>query len=149
MADKNKKTDEKKKPQNSETNNSSLAERTSLIEWIVAAVGLILVLFSIGYLTYEAITARDSPPNLLVKVISIKHLSNGYLVEFKVKNEGENPAANVVIEGKLSSGEKDIETKTTTINYVASMSERDGGLFYTEDPEQNKLEIKAIGYENP
>lgn len=149
MPDKNKGSDKQNKNKKGDTNNKSLAERTSVIEWIVAAVGLILVLFSIGYLTFEAITSTDSPPNLTVKVTSIEHLSNGYLVEFKVRNEGERPAANVVIEGKLSGGEKEIETKTTTINYVASKSERDGGLFYTENPEQNKLEIKAIGYENP
>lgn len=149
MPDKNKGSDKQNKTEKSDTNNKSLAQRTSLIEWIVAAIGLILVLFSIGFLAYKGVTSKDSPPNLTVKVTSIEHLSNGYLVEFKVRNEGERPAASVVIEGKLSSGEKEIETKTTTINYIASESERNGGLFYTENPEQNNLEIKAIGYENP
>lgn len=149
MPDKNKGSDKQKETEKGDTNNKSLAYRTSLIEWIVAAVGLILVLFSIGFLAYKAVISKDSPPNLTVKVTSIERLSNGYLVEFKVENEGERPAASVVIEGKLSNGEKEIETKTSTIDYVASDSERNGGLFYTENPEQNNLEIKAIGYENP
>ncbi len=141
MSDKNKSSDDK---------NKSLAERTSLFEWIVAAIGAILVLFSIGFITYQAIFAKDTPPNLIVNVTSVKRVSSGYLVEFNVKNEGEKTAASVSIEGKLSDSDgKEIETKTTTIEYVASKSERSGGLIYKENPEINKLEISAIGYKDP
>lgn len=150
MSDKNKNSDDESKSEDEGLKNKTLAERTSLFEWIVAALGACLVLFSIGFITYEAIFVKDTPPDLLVKVTSTTRISSGYLVEFKVKNEGEKTAASVSIEGKLkNSGGEEIETKTTTIEYVAAKSERSGGLIYKENPETNKLEISAVGYKNP
>ncbi len=144
----NKESDNENKPEN-EQENKSLRERTSIYEWIVAFIGLALVLFSVGYVAYDGLTSKNTPPNLIVNVTSVKRLAIGYLVQFKVKNEGEQTAANVVIKGKLSKNEREIETKTTTVDYVASNSEHTGGLFFTENPEENKLEINAVGYENP
>lgn len=149
MSNKNKNANDQDNSKQDEKKNESLVERTSFFEWVVAVIGLVLVLFSISFIAYEGITSKDAPPDLLVKVTSVKSLSSGYLVEFLVKNEGERTAATVVIEGKLSDGDKEIETKTTTIDYIASKSEHTGGLFFTENPEQSNLEIKAVGYENP
>lgn len=134
---------EKKK--DSKEKNKILAERTSFFEWTVAAVGLILVLFTLGFVTYEAFYSKDTPPNLVVKSTSTKKLTEGYLIEFTVKNTGERTAANVIIEGKLSNG----ETKTITMDYVAAKSEQSGGLFFKADPRANNLEINTIGYVNP
>lgn len=141
MSDKNKESTDKK--------NKTLRERTSLLEGITAVIGLILVLFSVGYIAFKGITERDSPPDLVVSITSVKPVASGYLVEFKVKNEGEKNAANIVIEGKLAKNDGDFDTKTTTINYIASKSEQSGGLYYEENPALNKLNIKAVGYENP
>lgn len=137
--------DKKDETEDNEKSDKTLTERTSLLEWIVAAIGLLVVIFSIGFVSYKAITSEDEPPDLLIKSTSTKKLPNGYLVEFKVINKGDRTAANVVIEGKLSNG----ETKTIAIDYVASKSEQEGGMFFTDDPQQNDLEIKAVGYENP
>ncbi|MGI8668718.1 MAG: hypothetical protein ACR2J3_02595 [Aridibacter sp.] len=133
------------KEKDTKKKNKTLAERTSFFEWTVAAVGLILVMFSIGFVSYEAIYSKDTPPNLAVKNTSTKKLTDGYLVEFTVKNTGERTAANVIIEGKLSNG----ETKTITMDYVAAKSEQKGGLFFKENPQANNLEINTIGYVNP
>ncbi len=141
MSDKNK--------ESPDSENKTLRERTSLLEGATAVIGLILVVLSVGYIAFKGFTERDSPPDLVVSVTSIKTVTSGYLVEFKVKNEGEKTAANVVIEGKLAKNDEDFDTKTTTINYIASKSEQSGGLYYEEDPAQNKLVIKAVGYENP
>jgi uncharacterized protein (TIGR02588 family) len=134
-----------KESEKSETEDKSLAERTSFFEWTIAAVGLILVMFTLGFVSYEAIYLKDTPPNLAVKNTSTKKLTDGYLVEFTVKNTGERTAANVIIEGKLSNG----ETKTITMDYVAAKSEQKGGLFFKADPQTNNLEIITIGYVNP
>lgn len=129
--------------------NKSLSERTSVLEWIVAAIGLILVTFSVGYISYQSIIKESKPPELNVKVSSVNKQLNGYLVEFKVKNEGDETASNVVIEGQIRNGDEEVEKKTTTIDYIASGSEKKAGFFYTENPQKYKLEIKALGYEKP
>ncbi len=127
------------------TKNQSLAERTSVFEWILAAAGLILVIFSIGFIAYTAFALKDLPPNLVVKNTSTQKMSDGYLVEFTIENKGETTAANVVIEGKLANG----ETSAITIDYVAAKSSQKGGLIFKENPQQNNLEIRMIGYVNP
>ncbi len=127
----------------------SLTERTSFLEWTMAAIGLIVVVFSIGYISYQSIVKDNKPPDLVVEVDSISKQTSGYLVEFRVENKGDETAANVVVEGAIKNGGEDVEKKSTTINYVASGSEQKAGLFFTENPEKYQLEIKAIGYENP
>lgn len=123
----------------------TLAERTSVFEWIVAAAGLLIVLFSIGFVSVEALVSNGTPPNLEIKNETIRKLPNGYLVEFTVVNLGDTTAANAIIEGKLANG----ETKTVTIDYVPSKSEQKGGLFFKDDPRLSSLEIQAVGYESP
>ena len=146
MADKQSKSDnnsdDKKK-------NGSVSERTPLLEWIFAAVGLILVASSIGYIAYYSATSKEKPPEIQVEIVSIKNISNGYLVEFKASNKGEKAAASVQIEGKISEGESEIESKNATLDYIASDSEQRGGLYFSKDPNAHNLEVKAIGYENP
>ena len=50
-----------------------------LAEWIVAAVGLILVAGTIGFLVYQAIKGETLPPDVVVKVDSIAPVGSGYL----------------------------------------------------------------------
>lgn len=146
----NKGGEEKKKKSGGRSGDrKTLGERTSVVEWIVAAVGLALVVLSVGYIAYTALTTRGTPPDLEIRESSVKRMPEGFLVEFSVVNRGDATAANVVIEGRLLDGEEEVQVKTTTINYVASGSVQKGGLFFTEDPGRYRLEVKAIGFERP
>ena len=143
------KENSEKVEKNGEDKQKSLTERTPILEWIIAAIGLALVLFSIGYISYYFATSEGRPPDLIVKVESIKQISQGYLVEFKVENVGDETASNVTIEGSLKNEGENTETKTTRIDYVASRSEKRGGLLYSKKPDKENLKISALGYEVP
>ena len=117
--------------------------------WGIGLLGLVLVLGSIGLALYEAVVGDSSPPNVTVKVEGIIPAQNGFLVEFRVLNEGGTTAAGLTVEGELRNGTEILETSDTTIEYVPSRSERTGGLFFTQDPGQYELELRAKGYETP
>jgi uncharacterized protein (TIGR02588 family) len=71
------------------------------------------------------------------------------LVEFRALNEGGRTAAGLTIEGELRNGTKVVESSDTTLEYLPSHSERSGGLFFTADPREYQLELRAKGYETP
>ena len=117
--------------------------------WGIALLGLALVLGSIAFTLYEAAAGDSSPPDVTVRVDSILQTRNGFLVEFRAINEGGSTAEGLIVEGELRNGTESVETSNTTIEYVPSHSEREGGLYFTSDPRQYELRLRAKGYEKP
>ena len=117
--------------------------------WAIGLLGLIFVLGSIGFMLYEAAAGDSSPPDVKLEVLAIHSTENGFLVEFRALNEGGTTAASLTMEGELWSGTQVVETSDTTIEYLPSHSERQGGLFFTQNPEQYDLQLRAKGFEIP
>ncbi len=122
---------------------------SSLLEWITAAIGLLLVAGVLGFLIYRGATKGDAPPRIKIEVESVVPAGENYLVKFRVFNTGETTAAALTIEGELKNGEKTEETSDVTLTYVPSASQRRGGLIFTKNPNQYQLQIRAKGYELP
>jgi uncharacterized protein (TIGR02588 family) len=117
--------------------------------WSIGLLGLVLVLGSIAFMLYENTMGDTSPPDVSVRVEAIESTGTGFLVTFRAVNEGGSTAAGLTIEGTLMNGTESIETSNTTIEYLPSHSEREGGLFFTLDPRQYDLQLRATGYEVP
>lgn len=117
--------------------------------WGIAFLGLIFVLGSIIFMLYEAAVGDSSPPDVTVRVEAILATEAGFLVTFRVIHEGGSTAEGLTVEGELRNGTEPVETSNTTIQYVPSHSEREGGLFFTLDPRQYDLQLRATGYEKP
>lgn len=117
--------------------------------WGIGLLGLLLVLGSIGFMLYEAVAGDSSPPDVIVEIKSILPAQDGFLVEFRVINEGGRAAAGLTVEGELRNGAEIVETSNITLQYVPSHSEREGGLFFTLDPRGYDLQLRAKGYEIP
>ncbi|HVE48512.1 MAG TPA: TIGR02588 family protein [Casimicrobiaceae bacterium] len=120
-----------------------------LAEWIVAAIGFVLVIAAIGFLLYRALAGSNSPPMIAVHQQSVIATPSGYLVEIRVINSGGMTAAEVLVEGELKNGAETIETSEATIDYVPARSEKRGGLYFSADPRRHQLQIKAKGYRHP
>ena len=118
-------------------------------EWIVAAVGLVLVAGVIGFLLYEAFSGERLPPDVKLSVESVVQTRNGFLVRITAVNEGGMTAEGVIIEGELRSGSEVLERSRTTIDYLPPGSEKRGGLFFTRDPRRFDLQVRPLGYEEP
>lgn len=125
------------------------APKASALEWLTAVIGLILVVGSVGILIYDAVSEKNSPPKLIVNTESVTQTESGYLVKFSLYNDGEDNAADVTIEGKITEGEKDLEASSVTIGYSPSHSTRQGGLLFTKNPQQSDFQIRALGYNKP
>lgn len=118
-------------------------------EWIVAAIGFMMVASVIGFLLYEAIGGDRLPPDVKLTVDSVVQTRNGYLAQITAVNEGGMTAAGVVIEGALSRGAEPVERSWTTIDYLPPRSQQRGGLFFTRDPRQFDLQVRPSGYVEP
>lgn len=136
------KSEDKKEDQKQET-------ETPVWEWIIAVVGLILVLGAVGSTAYRAFTEEKTPPKLQAVVESKEPNGDGFLVRFRVENTGNQTAAAVGIEGELKNGEETAETSHSTLAYSPAHSIRRGGLFFTKNPDQFNLQIRVTGYEEP
>ncbi|MBA3562981.1 MAG: hypothetical protein H0W33_03025 [Gammaproteobacteria bacterium] len=120
-----------------------------LAEWVVGAIGLVLVATAITVLTYEAMKGEASPPAVTVSVLGIGPQPGGYLVEVRATNEGGTTAGELTIEGSLSSGGREVEKSEATIDYVPSHSNRKAGLFFTHNPQDFELQVRPSGYREP
>jgi uncharacterized protein (TIGR02588 family) len=122
---------------------------TSISEWIVASVGLILVVSAVGFLLYQAVTQTSSSPYVRVQVESVAPLRGGYLVKIKIINDGDTTAEGLIVEGELRKDGRRIELSHTEIDYAPAHAEKQGGLFFSHDPRQGDLRVRALGYEEP
>lgn len=145
-------TDSQKQTSQSERDNRSGKDEpaaASTAEWLVAAIGLILTVGAIGFVFYQAFTSSNTPPFIEVFTDTIEDFPGGYVVTVTARNTGASTGSNVTIEGILKSGSQTVETSETTISYVPGSSQRRGGVFFTQDPRQYTLELRAKGYEKP
>jgi uncharacterized protein (TIGR02588 family) len=118
-------------------------------EGVAAAVSTLLVLGVVGYLLYDAVARPHTPPALTVQADTVLKAGGLWLVEFSAENRGHNTAAAVKIEGELKQGEQTVEASEAVLDYVPGESVRRGGLFFRADPRAYRLELRALGYQEP
>lgn len=126
--------------------------RIPALEWISAAVGLVITLGLLGFLAVEVVRQDDGVPPLLDAVpVALTSGGDGghHVVEVKVTNESYTTGASVQIEGTLKRDGSDVETSSATLAYVPGKSERRAGLIFTRDPADHTVEIRIVGYERP
>lgn len=123
--------------------------QTSALEWISAGFGLALLLLVFAVIGAEVVRGPAPPPAIRVEPRSIAAAGQGFVVEFDAVNVGGGTAAAVEIEGTLSAPGKPPETATATLDYVAGQARVAGGLFFTQDPRQGTLTLRALGYQEP
>ncbi len=119
------------------------------MEWIIAVLGMAVLLVALGFILYRAVTHESKPPDLSVSVESVERGEQGYRVDFLVNNSGTQTAAAVVIEGELSNGGQSVEKSNATLAYAPANSTRRGGLYFTNDPRLYEMTIRAGGFEKP
>ena len=119
------------------------------VEWIIGALGLLVVACAFGLLIYEAVAGDQSPPDVKLTVQAIVPQRNGYLVRLRAENEGGEAAARVLIKVELVNQTQVVEVNETQFEYLPAHSARGAGVFFTHDPRQGELRLQARGYEEP
>lgn len=123
-------------------------ERISVFEWLVAGLGLVLVLGTIGVLLADARADGPRAPAIAVRADSVTVAGDRFLVHFTARNDGRETAADVGIAGALIAGDS-TETSRATLDYLPGRSERRGGLTFAADPRRGTLRLWAEGYQEP
>lgn len=117
--------------------------------WGVAALGLMLVAGSTGFMLYRGLTGNSSPPNLVIEVDRVWVRGSDFLVPITITNTGESVAAGLVVEGLVGPAATPLETSSVTIDYVPSRSTRRASLIFKHDPRRFGLRVQAKGYAVP
>lgn len=121
-----------------------------LLEWIAAGIGLVLTLGIVAVIGREAMSGEAGrPPVIEVHAESLAPMRAGYRVEVAAVNRSGATAAAVQVEGRLLAGEALIESSSLTLDYVPGHATRKGGLFFATDPRRHRLELRALGYQEP
>jgi len=124
-------------------------KRTPWLEWLAAGVGLLLVLVVFGSIGWQALGDATSPPDVVVETTGVARTGSGYRVMFRARNRGGAAAAQVRIDGILSGGDQMPETSSVILDYIPGQSAREGGLFFSRDPQAGVLAVRAAGFAKP
>lgn len=119
------------------------------LEWIVGALGAVIIVGVLGVLTHEALTYHDGAPSLVTRVLDVTPTEGGYVVRFRTENRGPSTAAEVVVSATLKEGDRILEEAETTLDYVARKSSREAGVILRRDPSSGALELAATSYRKP
>ncbi|KQW66942.1 hypothetical protein ASE17_20060 [Phenylobacterium sp. Root77] len=126
----------------------SQSAQTPLLEWIAAGVGAALILAVLSVIVLDIARAHDAPPDLVVRSKGSERVANGYLLHIEIKNRGDQPAAQVDVEGRLGHGAA-AQTASVTFDDVPGGSVRSGGLLFKSDPRGGAVELSAKGFTDP
>lgn len=125
-------------------------KRYPLLEWVSAAIGLVIAAVMFGLLIYEALVQRPGvPPLIEVEPSALVKAGNQYVLELKVRNVARRTASAVQVEGVLKTGGEKVETSTATLDYVPGESRRNAALIFTNDPRNYRLALRVTGFSRP
>lgn len=121
-----------------------------VIEWIAGGIGLVLTLVLFGFVGWQAVRSPEQTvPEIDVRVTSILPAGEGFLVEIIASNHSMQTAASVQVEGVISRAAGSTERSSTTFDYVPGHSEARGGLFFSSNPANEGISLRALGYHQP
>lgn len=118
-------------------------------EWVVAALGLVLLLASVGYLAWHARFEPATPPDPVVEVTSVGAQGDRHLVLFRVHNRGTATAAALRITGELRREGQVVEQAETEFQHLPGRSSREAGLFFRNPPAQFELVLAPRSFQRP
>jgi uncharacterized protein (TIGR02588 family) len=118
-------------------------------EWVVAGVGLVLLLASIGYLAYHAIARPHIAPVPVIELAGVQEQRGRFVALVRVSNRGTLAAEKLVVSGRLKRGGETVEEAETEFEHLPGESSREAGLFFSRDPRAFQLELAARSYLKP
>lgn len=111
-------------------------------EWVVAALGLVLTAGLLAFLLWSAVDGPRRPPDIAVVVDSVVRLESGWLTFVTAKNDGDETAADVTLEGVIGGDE---QRSTAVLDYLPPRSSRTAVLMFSSDP-AGRLAVRATGF---
>jgi uncharacterized protein (TIGR02588 family) len=150
MAKTSRKTTRKQARASSQAAEDAETKPVSDWEWLIAAIGALMLAGLVGYLIHQALGNSRSPPQIEVRQTFLQQTEDGYLLGFRAVNKGKTTASSVLVRGRLKDADgKVIEQSEVAIDYLPGEGEQQGGLFFTRDPSRYGRDLRALGYAVP
>ena len=119
------------------------------VEWVVFALGLILVSATLGYLIFAGATMGHEPPSLEVRLGTPEQRQFNFIVPVTVVNHGDETAEGVRIEVVMESGGEEKARGELDIAFVPRHATREGWVTFEQDPRASQLKARVLGYQKP
>ena len=132
-----------------ESQTEKVAPQVPWLEWVASGIGLVLVLGVFGSIGWQLFKGATMPPVITVEVENVAPVEGGHRVLFRARNRAGEAAAQVEIEGTVSTAGSDPETSRVVFDYIPGHSQRQGGLFFSRDPLSGELSLRATGFADP
>lgn len=118
-------------------------------EWIVFALGLILVFSTLGYLIYAGASMGHEPPSLEVRLGTPEQRQFNFIVPVTVINHGDETAEGVRIEVVMESGGEVKAQGEFDVPFLPRHATREGWVTFEQDPRTAQLKARVRGYQRP
>lgn len=118
-------------------------------EWIVFALGLILVSYTLGYLIYAGASMGHEPPSLEVRLGTPEQRQFNFIVPVTVVNHGDETAEGVRIEVVMESGGEVKSRGEFDVPFLPRHATREGSVTFEQDPRTAQLKAHVRGYQKP
>jgi uncharacterized protein (TIGR02588 family) len=122
---------------------------TPLLEWILGAIGALLFLAGIAYLTVEGLRGEDRPAEITFTIDEVLPVGEGFLVRYRAHNRGTQTLAELHLRAEIIAGTTIMDEAQSTLDFLPGQSSRAGGFYLREDPSRYRLAIRAEGYQEP
>lgn len=120
------------------------------LEWLVFAVGLLLVASALAYLAYEGATMGHEPPSIEVRLGTPEARPHNFIVPVTVINHGDETAEGIAVEVTLETdGGAEPVRGELTIAFLPRRATRAGWVAFQQDPRSARLTARVLGYEKP
>ena len=119
------------------------------LEWTVFAIGLVLVLATLGFLVRESIVSDGGPPEVVARLGAARPSESGYLIPVEVANVGRTTAEDVLVPIFLDLPDGRREEAELNIAFLPRDSKRNGWVSFRDDPRRGTLSLGAIAFEVP
>ena len=119
------------------------------LEWIVFAVGLILVSYTLGHLIFAGASMGREPPSIEVRLGTPAQRQFNFVVPVKVINHGDETAGGVRIEVVMETGGEEKERAELDVAFLPRHATREGWVTFEQDPRTAQLKARVLGYQKP
>lgn len=119
------------------------------LEWLVFALGLVLVAGAVGYLVYDGATLGDSPPSIELVLGTPEQKPHAFIVPVTLINHGDETAEGVEVEVTLEQAGAPSERGHFTIAFLPRRARREAWVAFQTDPRGGQLKPRVLGYEKP
>jgi uncharacterized protein (TIGR02588 family) len=124
--------------------------KKNILEWVVFAIGLLLVFGILGYLGFKTFTHHTFPPEISVEYKPDATEMAPFRYKVFVENEGGETAEQVSIELVQKRGDSTIEKAELQFAFVPRASKQEGWMNFSEDPKlADTVFVRVVSFKKP